>query len=126
MNNDILDRLKKSKFRSSFHLKIEDIEYIESKGLDLIKSHARDFIKSRLAPKTILNDGKQTPYKGHPVFLSMHATACCCRGCLYKWHKIEKNKELTKEEQEYILSILMSWIVDEMNIPHQLILKEKI
>lgn len=75
--------------------------------------HAYDFITKRLAPKNPLNDGKQTPFKGHPVFTSQHATATCCRGCLSKWHKIEKDKELTKEEIDYIVSVIMEWIKRE-------------
>lgn len=106
----LLGRLSTSKFRSRFHLKKKDIEYIESVGLDKIKSHAYDFISKRLAPKIIDNDGKQTPYHGHPVFISEHATATCCRACLYKWHKIEKNKALTSQEIDYVVEIIMRWI----------------
>ena len=113
--NDILDRLSKSKFRSSFHLKEKDIIYINEKGIDTIRNHAYDFIKKRLAPKDIPNDGKQTPMRGHPVFVSEHATATCCRDCLYKWHHIEKNKELTNEEVDYIVNIIMLWIEKERN-----------
>ena len=80
--------LSKSKFRNSFKLKMKDLEYISSKGLETIKSHAYDFVNQRLRPELILNDGKQTPMKGHPVFIAQHATATCCRGCLYKWRKI--------------------------------------
>ena len=108
--NDILDRLSKSKFRSSFHLKEKDFIYINEKGIDTIRNHAYDFINKRLAPKDIPNDGKQTPMHGHPVFIAEHATATCCRDCLYKWHHIEKNKELTNEEIDYIVNIIMLWI----------------
>ncbi len=111
----ILYSLSKSKFRSSFHLKEGDKNYIASKGLDRVESHARDFIAKRLAPKDIPNDGKQTPMRGHPVFVAQHATATCCRSCLYKWHKIEKDRELTKEEQEYIKKVIMKWIDKELN-----------
>ena len=52
--------------------------------------------------------------KGHPVFIAQHATATCCRGCLEKWHKIKKNKELTKEEQNYIVKVIMTWITKEV------------
>ena len=96
--NDILDRLSKSKFRSSFHLKEKDILYIKEKGMDTIRNHAYDFIRKRLAPEYIPNDGKQTPMHGHPVFISEHATATCCRDCLYKWHHIQKDHELTEKE----------------------------
>ena len=101
--DDILFKLSKSKFRSSFHLKQKDLDYIEKKGLKTIESHAYDFIRTRLAPENPLNDGKQTPTHGHPVFVSEHATATCCRECLYKWHHIRKNHELSEEEIDYVI-----------------------
>ena len=110
MNNDILDRLSKSKFRSSFHLKKYMIDYIDKNGMDKIMEHAYDFITKRIKPKNILNDGKQTPMRGHPVFIAQHACACCCRSCLEKWYHIEKNKELSDKEVDYIVNIIMEWI----------------
>ena len=86
---NVLTRLSKSKFRSKFHLKQQDKDYVKEKGIDKIREHAYDFINKRLAPANIPNDGKQTPMRGHPVFIAQHATATCCRGCLYKWHKIQ-------------------------------------
>lgn len=112
--NDIFYRLKQSNFRSSFHLKEKDLLYIEKIGLDKVKEHAYDFINKRLKPAVILNDGKQTPMRGHPVFIAEHATATCCRGCLYKWHKIPKNRELTSKEIDYIVNIIMVWIKEEI------------
>ena len=94
--NNKLDSLSKSKFRSSFHLRKYMIDYINEKGLDLIKSHAIDFVNEKLSPSEPKNDGKQTPMKGHPVFLAMHACGCCCRSCLNKWHDIPKGREVNK------------------------------
>lgn len=71
--NQLFLGLGRSKFRSSFHLKQKDIDYINEKGLDTIREHAREFIAKREAPAVIPNDGKQTPMKGHPVFL-WHST----------------------------------------------------
>lgn len=114
MMDNILKCLSQSKFRNSFHLKTKDFDYINKIGLDKIKEHAYDFIKNRLAPKVILNDGKQTPMRNHPVFIAQHATATCCRGCLYKWHHIEKNKQLSEDEINYIVNIIMQWINNEI------------
>lgn len=110
---DVLDNLSKSKFRSSFHLRKYMIRYINEKGFKKIKEHAYDFITKRLAPKDIPNDGKQTPMKGHPVFIAQHACACCCRSCLEKWHKIPKDRDLTEKEINYIVNLLMLWIKKE-------------
>lgn len=109
-----LDSLSKSKFRNSFKLSEKDKLYISEKGMDIVKSHAYDFINKRLSKSVIPNDGKQTPMKGHPVFIAQHATATCCRKCLYKWHKISQNKELTNEEIDYIVNVIIRWI--ERNI----------
>ena len=108
--------LSKSKFRSSFHLKKQDLDYINKKGLETIKSHAYDFINQRLKPSFIPNDGKQTPMKGHPVFIAQHATAACCRNCLYKWHKIPKNRDLTAKEIDYVVTVIMTFINKEIAI----------
>ena len=108
-----LDKLSKSKFRSSFHLKSKDITYIQKKGLDTIEKHAYDFINTRLAPQVISNDGSQTPMRGHPVFIAQHATGTCCRGCLYKWHKIDKDKQLNDKEISFIVRLIMEWIKKE-------------
>ena len=110
----ILEKLFKSKFRSSFRLRKYMVDYINEKGMDEIKKHAYDFITKRLAPKDIPNDGKQTPMKGHPVFIAEHATATCCRGCLYKWHKIRKGKDLSEKEIKYVVDIIMEWINRQM------------
>ncbi len=109
--------LSKSKFRSSFHLNKKMKEYVKDKGLDKIKKDAYEIINKRIKPSEILNDGKQTPMKQvHPVFIAQHACACCCRGCLYKWHNIEKGKELNQNELDYIVELLMKWIIKECEI----------
>ena len=110
MNGDIFEKLAKSTFRSRFKIKEKEKQYIKDKGIDKIRSHAEDFISKRLAPADIPNDGKQTPMRGHPVFIAQHATATCCRGCLEKWHKIPKGRELTQAEQKYAVDIIMEWI----------------
>lgn len=111
---EVLFKLSKSKFRSSFHLKNKDLDYINNKGMETIKEHTYEFINKRLAPKIILNDGAQTPMKGHPTFIAQHATATCCRERLYKWHHIDKNKELNNEEIDYVVKVIMTWIKREV------------
>ena len=112
---DIIDRLAKSKFRSRFKLRANELEYINEKGLDTIYSHASDFIRDRVAPAEPANDGKQTPIRRHPVIIAQHATATCCRGCIEKWHKFPQHRKLTKTEQEYLVSVIMKWINRQIN-----------
>ncbi len=108
--NDTLARLQQSAFRARFHLSEKDKKYIADKGLAVIRNHAADFVRTRLAPAVIVNDGKQTPMRGHPVFVAQHACACCCRGCLEKWYKVPRGTALTETQQQKIVNLLMAWI----------------
>ena len=110
-----LARLSTSKFRSRFKLTQQDKQYVADKGLSVIRSHAVDFVSKRLAPAVIANDGKQTPMKGHPVFIAQHATACCCRKCLNKWYQLPMNMPLSRIQQEKIVNLIMAWIEQQMD-----------
>ena len=72
--------------------------YLEDRGMETMRRHAQDFVRQKLAPAEPVNDGKQTPMHGHPVFKAMHATACCCRGCLNKWYHVAKGRKLTESD----------------------------
>jgi len=108
-----LTALKKSKFRSRFKLTVGDLQYIQTKGIITIRSHAIDFITTRLAPAFPKNVGKQTPMKGHQVFIAQHATATCCKGYLQKWHRIEKGRALTEDEIGFVVQLAMGWILEK-------------
>jgi hypothetical protein len=105
-----LASLRKSKFRSRFKLSQKDRDYISNKGLETIKEHAYQFVNSRIASDFPKNDGKQTPMRGHPVFIAQHVTATCCRGCLWKWHRIGKGRSLTDDEIGFVVGLVMGWI----------------
>ena len=118
LKQDLTLRLSKSKFRSRFHLSEGDRKYIREKGMDTVRRHAAEIVQRRLAPAEPKNDGSQTPMRGapngHPVFIAQHATATCCRECLFKWHGIPKGRQLTDKEQGYIVDVLMKWIERKM------------
>ena len=113
--DELFRALAKSAFRSKFHLQGKDIVYLRTKGLPTVIVHAGDFIAKRLAPAVIENDGKQTPFRGHPVFVAQHATACCCRACLEKWHRIPRGRLLTPDEEAYVVKVLERWLQYEIN-----------
>jgi hypothetical protein len=110
---EVLSDLKQSQFRSRIHLQQKELDYLHKKGMSEVLQHAADFIEKRLAPAFPANDGKQTPWHNHPVFVAQHATATCCRGCLQKWHQIPKGRELTAEEQQYITEVIGAWLSTE-------------
>lgn len=106
----ILASLRRSAFRAKFKLGAKERSYIDEKGIDVIREHAHSLIQSRIAPAAPKNDGRQTPLKGHPVFIAQHATATCCRNCIRKWHRIEKGRALTEQEVHCLAEVIMAWI----------------
>lgn len=114
---EVLEKLSHSPFRSQIHLQEKELNYLRLKGMSEVLQHAADFIEKRLASALPVNDGKQTPWRNHPVFVAQHATATCCRGCLEKWHQIPKGRALTAAEQGYIVEVIGEWLSrEEKNI----------
>jgi hypothetical protein len=114
--DELFARLRRSKFRARFHLAGKDREYVGGRTPEVLAAHARDLITKRLAPAKPRNDGKQTPYRGHPVFVAQHATATCCRSCLQKWHGIPAGHELTLAQQDHIVDVLLAWIYADFSL----------
>jgi hypothetical protein len=109
-----LDALARQPFRAKFHLRGPERATAELRGPATIRRHAHDLIGQRLAPAQPRNDGKQTPYRGHPVFVAQHATATCCRTCLQRWHQIPQGRDLTPEERAYVVDVICRWIGREL------------
>ncbi len=114
LDQDILDRLARSRFRSRFRLSAAERSYADGKGRSTILSHTKDFVALRLAPAHPKHDGKQTPMRGHPAFVAQHATATCCRSCLQKWHGVDRGRQMSEAEQEEVVSLIMTWIDRQM------------
>ena len=109
-----IDDIVRHPFRAKFHLRGRDRGLAELHGPARLREHAHDLIAKRLAPAEPQNDGRQTPYRGHPVFVAQHATATCCRNCLQRNHGIAKGHELTADEQEYVVDVIARWIEREL------------
>ena len=106
----VFSRLADSRFRSRFRLGDKERTYLAERGLAVVIDHARDFVGKRLAPAEPLNDGHQTPMRGHPVFIAQHATATCCRSCLQKWHGIAAGRALSASEQAHLVAAIEKWL----------------
>jgi Domain of unknown function (DUF4186) len=109
--DDLYTALAESDFRSRQKLGKKDRRYLDERSLTTLMTHAGRFVVERLAPADPAADGKQTPMRGHPVFVGQHATATCCRGCLAKWHGIPKGRPLTDAEIEHVLAVLRRWLI---------------
>ena len=108
--DDLFAALERSRFRMRFRLGPREQAYLASRGLETVLSHAADFVAARLAPAQPPNDGRQTPMRGHPVFIAQHATAACCRGCLAKWHGIPAGRPLEPAEQAHVVAAIARWL----------------
>ena len=92
--DDRIDRASARPFGRRFHLRGRERATAELRGPQTMRAHAAEIIAERLAPAEPRNDGRQTPYRNHPVFVAQHATATCCRSCLETWHGIAKGHRL--------------------------------
>jgi hypothetical protein len=113
---EIFARLAQSDFRSRIHLREKERDYLTRKGMETVLRHAADFVEKRLGAASPANDGKQTPWRNHPVFVAQHATGTCCRSCLEKWHAIPKGRELTEEEKCHVVQVIGRWLSIESSI----------
>jgi hypothetical protein len=109
-----LDALERRPFRARFHLRGRERALVQLRGLTAVRRHAEDLIAKRVAPAQPVRDGRQTPYRGHPVFVAQHATATCCRGCLERNHEIARGHELDPDEMRYVVDVIMRWIKREI------------
>ena len=108
--DELIERIGRQPFRARFHLRGRDRGLAQLHGSERLRRHAQEIVAKRLAPAFPVKDGKQTPYRGHPVFVAQHATGTCCRSCLQRNHGIEPGRELTTEERDYVVDVLCRWI----------------
>ena len=114
--DDVFAALAGSAFRRRFRLGPAERTYIDGRGLDRVLVEAEELIGRRLAPAFLPNDGRQTPWRGHPVFVAQHATGTCCRGCLAKWHGIPKGEALTDEQQAHVIATIDRWLRAQLGV----------
>jgi hypothetical protein len=112
--DELIDRISAQPFRARFHLRGRDRGLAQLHGPARLRQHAHDLVARRLAPAFPDKDGKQTPYRGHPVFVAQHATATCCRSCLHRNHGIEPGRELTPDERDHVVAVICRWIEREL------------
>lgn len=108
-------KLARSAFRRKFRLTGRELAYLQTWGLPHVMKQARELLEQRLAPAEPKNDGRQTPWRNHPVFVAQHATGTCCRGCLEKTYGITKGHALTPEELSHALAAIERWLAGQLS-----------
>ena len=108
--DEVFRTLAASPFRCKFRLQGRELAYLQMWGVPHVMKQAAELIRARLAPAEPKNDGRQTPWRNHPVFVAQHATATCCRGCLEKTHGIAKGHALDEEELKHVLATIERWL----------------
>jgi len=108
-----LDRIGQHHFRAKFKLRGRDRAVVDLRGIATVRKHAEELVARRLAPAEPRNDGRQTPYRGHPVFVAQHATATCCRTCLARWHGIPSGHPLDDADRGYVVEAICRWIAKQ-------------
>jgi hypothetical protein len=106
IDDDRIAAIGRHPFRARFRLRCRDRAIVQLRG---IRKHAEELFATRVAPANPPKDGRQTPYRGHPVFVAQHATATCCRTCLKRWHEIRKGHELDADQQAYAVDVICRW-----------------
>ena len=114
---EVFRRLAASSFRRKFSLQGRELAYLQTWGLPHVMRQARELIAARVAPAEPRNDGRQTPWRNHPVVVAQHATATCCRGCLSKTHGIAKGHAFTEEEMAHVLAVIERWLAQYTSGP---------
>jgi predicted Fe-S protein YdhL (DUF1289 family) len=107
-------RLARSPFRRKFRLQGRELAHLQTWGLPRVMKEAGELIRKRVAPAEIANDGRQTPWRNHPVFVAQHATATCCRGCIEKTYEIQKGHALEPEELALVLAAIERWLEQQL------------
>ena len=115
--DDRIDRASARPFGRRFHLRGRERATADLRGPQTMRNHAAEIIAERLAPAEPRNDGRQTPYRNHPVFVAQHATATCCRSCVETWHGIAKGHQLDRDERAYLVEVIGRWIDRELANP---------
>ena len=105
-----INQLSKSAFRAKFALTGGEASRLAEQDPASLSRQTRQIVTQRLAPAAPSNDGRQTPYRGHPVFVAQHATATCCRKCLARWHRIPSGRAMSELEVSFVVSLITSWL----------------
>lgn len=100
-----------------FHTPIEQNALLKAfiHGRAKTKERANRTLRTRIGKLTAW-EGRQTPMGGDELInYAQHATATCCRSCLEAWHNIRMDEDLTDNQMEFCVDLVMKYI--EKRVP---------
>jgi hypothetical protein len=121
----VISELNKSQER--YEIWIVEVDIVaKNHALRKGKKELRNYVRKRLSQligyvydtgdpiRRPYRDGYQTPYSGNIVYYAQHATACCCRPCVERWHGIPQGRDLADDELDYLRELTMSYIEQKL------------
>ena len=86
----------------------KDIDFIQSAGMEKVKTAAYHFIRTKLI------NGEPIPDRGHPVFKAMRAIGIENRASLEDSFEIPKKSKIDELQVEMLAENIMGWIRGEL------------
>ncbi len=109
--------LKSEWIRHQFwHMPIDEVADLHArrKGRVKLREAAENRLRRSIGTKDPVWDGRQTPKQGNILYYAQHALACCCRTCIAYWHDIPQSAELTQEQIDYFVELVMLFVDERM------------
>ncbi len=82
----------------------------QKKGREALFESIRRRLEQSVTMEKPFRDGTQTPFEENVIYYAQHATATCCRKCLYIWHGIEFDRELAADETDYCVNLISAYL----------------
>jgi hypothetical protein len=102
-------RLRQSNYRRNMHLTELEQQMVLKNGFTQLAEKCEDVIYDLQDPH---HTHRETPYRG-VIPKAQHATATCCRKCLFNWHSIPRYRPLNEDEQIYLTTLILKWVKKE-------------
>lgn len=108
-HSDPFVRLRKSSYRRQLHLNDLEKQIVLNEGFDKLAEKCKEVVYDL---QYLEYTHKDTPYRGI-IPKAQHATAACCRKCLFNWHRIPRFRDMTEQESHYVIVLILRWIKKE-------------
>ena len=91
------------------------INHARRKGRQAIRDNlAAKRIRQSVGSAQNPREGQQTSYEGNVLYYAQHAVAACCRKCIEYWHGIPKGSDLTEDQIDYLVSLVLLYVDKRM------------